>query len=101
MSLELIIRPEAEADVREAYGWYNEQLPGLGQELLAELDREFALLLASPEIHARVHLNMRRALLRKFPFGVFYVVEPERIVVVAILHTARSPRIWEQRRHAQ
>jgi plasmid stabilization system protein ParE len=61
MSLELIIRPEAEADVREAYRWYNEQLPGLGQELLAELDREFASLLASPEVHAKVHRDLRRA----------------------------------------
>ena len=97
MSAELIIRPEAEADVREAYGWYDEQVPGLGRELLAELDRELAVLLANPEVHAKVHRNMRRALLRKFTFGVFYVVESDRIVVLAILHTARSPEIWSRR----
>lgn len=97
MTLELIIRPEAEADAREAFHWYDERLPGLGQAFLSELDREFRSILESPESRARIHRDLRRALLHRFPYGVFYVVESTRIVVVAILHTARNPRTWRRR----
>ena len=49
MSFELIIRPEAEADVVEAFRWYNEQLSGLGQEFLEELEKAFDSIRANPE----------------------------------------------------
>jgi plasmid stabilization system protein ParE len=101
MSFELVIRPEAEADARDAFGWYNEQLPGLGHDFLAELDKEFAAIQASPEIHARMHRELRRALLHRFPYGVFYVVEARRIVIMAILHTSRNPGIWSRRRESR
>jgi plasmid stabilization system protein ParE len=93
MSLELTVRPEAEADALEAFRWYNEQVPGLGQEFLGELDRVMASIQANPQIHGKVHREMRRALVRRFPYGVFYSVTSDRIVVVAILHTARDPRM--------
>lgn len=97
MSFEFLIRPEAEADAREAFHWYEEQLPGLGGSFLSELDREFASISVNPEAHARIHLGIRRALLRKFPYGIFYVVETGRIIVLAILHTSRDPRLWTDR----
>lgn len=93
MSLELVVRPEAEADVLEAFRWYNEQLPGLGQEFLEELDRVIGSIHQNPRVHGKVHRDLRRALMRRFPYGVFYSVSPDRIVVVAILHAARDPRI--------
>lgn len=98
MSVELVIRPEAEAEMREAFLWYDEWLPGLGEAFLSELDRELAGILAHPERHATIRRNIRRALLRRFPFGVFYVVERGRIIVLAVLHTSRDPRLWGQRR---
>lgn len=97
MSYELIIRPEAEADFREAFLWYDEQLPGLGESFLSELDRELAGILVHPERHGRIRRDIRRALLRKFPYGVFYVVKPGRIVVLALLHTSRDPRLLGRR----
>jgi plasmid stabilization system protein ParE len=97
MSLELIIRPEAEADAQQAFRWYNEQVPGLGQEFLAEVDRVLESIRANPEIHGLVYREYRRALTRRFPYGVFYAVRPERIVVFAILHSARDPRLWTER----
>ena len=93
MSLELIVRPEAEADALEAFRWYNEQLPGLGQEFLGELERVMGSIQQNPQIHSKVHRELRRALVRRFPYGVFYSISSDRIVIVAILHTARDPRI--------
>jgi hypothetical protein len=49
MSLKLVIRPEAEADALEAYPWYSEQLPGLGDDFLVEIDRALESIGADPE----------------------------------------------------
>jgi hypothetical protein len=51
MSLKLVIRPEAEADALEAYRWYSEQLPGLGDDFLVEIDRALESIGANPEAH--------------------------------------------------
>lgn len=97
MSRELILRPEAEADALEAYRWYNEQVPGLGEEFLAEIDRALETIRANPEATRKLHREFRRVLARRFPYAVFYAVQSDRIVVFAILHTARDPRLWRKR----
>ena len=77
MSLGLRLRPEAEADLREASQWYEGRRVGLGEEFLLEAERSLALIQESPGLYAEIHKNVRRALLRRFPYGVFYIVEPE------------------------
>ena len=69
MSLELIIRPEAEADALEAFRWYDEQLPGLGQEFLAEIDRALESIQAYPEANRKLYREYRRSLIRRFPYS--------------------------------
>jgi plasmid stabilization system protein ParE len=97
MSVELVIRPEAEADTLKAFRWYNEQVPGLGQEFLAEVEAAVEHIRANPEASRKVYREFRRVLTRRFPYAVFYSVQAERAVVFAILHTARDPRLWRQR----
>ena len=97
MSHELELRPEAEADALEAYRWYNELLPGLGEEFLAEIDRALEIIRANPEATRKLHREFRRVLTRRFPYAVFYAVRVDRIVVFAVLHTARDPRVWRER----
>ena len=97
MSLELIIRPEAEADALEAFRWYNEQVPGLGQEFLGEIDRALESIQAYPEANGKLHREFRRGLMRRFPYSIFYVTHAEKIVVFGILHAARDPRVWRKR----
>jgi len=97
MSFELLVRPEAEADVLDAFRWYNDQVPGLGQEFLVELDDAFESIRANPEASRKIHREFRRALTRRFPYSVYYVVRGERIVVFAVLHAARDPRLRAKR----
>ena len=94
MSLGLRLRPEAEADLQEASGWYDDQKDGLGDEFLAEVERSLALIQDNPRLHAEIHKNVRRALLRRFPYGLFYLIEAEAVVVLAVLHHSRSPNLW-------
>ena len=91
------LRPEAEQDLSDAAGWYEEQRPGLGHEFLDEVLEVFSVIAEAPHMYPSVHRNTRRALIHRFPFGVYYRIEETTIVVVAILHGSRDPRRWKSR----
>lgn len=94
----VIVRPEARQELAEAYRWYEDKRVGLGEELLLVVDAAIEQIRRSPETFPIIHRNVRRVLTRRFPYGVFYLVEPERIVVLAVFHGRRDPRVL-QRRH--
>jgi toxin ParE1/3/4 len=93
----LLLEPEAEADIAEAFDWYETQRPGLGSEYLAEVARVLETLERRPEQFPVVQGRTRRALVRRFPFGVFYIVDPDLIAVTACMHSRRDPRRWQRR----
>lgn len=95
--MELIVRPEAEEDLSLAHQWYEEQSLGLGAELITAADSCFARLPGRPRLYPRVAGSLRRALLPRFPYAVFYLLQKNRIIVVAVLHTAQSPIRWTER----
>lgn len=97
MTFDLIVRPEAELDIKDAFAWYEERSFGLGAQFLAEIDQALLLMAREPDIYQKVHRSVRRALTHRFPYGIFYVVEPNRIVVLAVMHTARHPSKWKNR----
>ena len=51
----------------------------------------------NPLHYQEVHLQVRRALVHRFPYGIFYVVMENRIIVIAVLHEARNPERWQSR----
>ena len=97
MKKPLIIRPEAEFDLAEAYGWYETRVSGLGSEFLLSIDAALSSIQRTPELYPVIHKNVRRNLIRRFPYGIFYVAEQDRIVVLAVLHVRRDPRSWKDR----
>jgi plasmid stabilization system protein ParE len=94
---QIIIRPEAESELADAYGWYEEQRSGLGEELLLSIEATLEAIRENPEQFPVVHQDVRRALIRRFPYGVFYLVEKEAVVVLAIFHARRDPKRWQSR----
>lgn len=98
MSLRVYIRPEAEIDIEEAAVWYEKQRPGLGDEFLDELRITCKTISETPAVYPVVHRSTRRALIRRFPFGVYFRIEDEQIIVFAVIHGSRHPRRWRQRR---
>jgi len=97
MSHRLILWPEAESDVAAAAEWYELQRSGLSLQFRDALDKTFAAIQERPSLHTLVYRDLRRALVRRFPFGVFYVAQPDSVIVVAVLHTAHNPRLWGTR----
>src|SRR5262249_24103770 len=97
MAAELIIAPEAEQDLNEAYTWYEGCRPGLGEEFLSCVDACIQAICRTPEMHATVHENYRRGLVRRFPYAVFYEYSNETVTVYCVFHTAPDPKKWRQR----
>ncbi len=87
----LDVRPEAELDALEAASWYDGEREGLGTEFLGELRATFARIEDGPERFPLVFLECRRAILHRFPFGVFFIVEGQMATVLAITHLHRDP----------
>lgn len=97
MTAELVIAPEAEWDLTEAYAWYERQRFGLGEDFLGCVDACIEALRRSPEIYAFIHENYRRALVRRFPYANFYEYLDETVTIYCVFHTARDPEKWRQR----
>ena len=97
MSLRVIARDEAEADIAEAALWYERQCAGLGREFVRAVDSCFDLIARQPDVFPVIYRGARLGLLRKFPYLVIYRVFPESVTVVAIMHGRRHPRRWKAR----
>jgi plasmid stabilization system protein ParE len=97
MAADLVILPEAERDLAEACEWYERQRAGLGEQLLSCVDARIQAIRRNPEMHARVHENYRRALVRRFPYAVFYEFDGHTVTVYCIFHCSRDPEKWRAR----
>lgn len=93
----LIVRSEAEQDIKEAYQWYEQQRRNLGKLFFAEVDSKMELIEREPELYEKVYKNVRRALCKKFPYSVYFVKEGKDIVVLGVMHQRRSPAEWQAR----
>lgn len=98
MARELIIRPDAESELAEAFGWYEDQVSGLGADYLNVVEAALLGIKRNPETYPVVHKSIRRCLIRRFPYSIFYLVEPTRIIVLAVFHVRRNPKHWKIRR---
>ena len=97
MAAELIIAPEAQQDVDGAYCWYEDRRPGLGEEFLGCVDACLQAVCRMPELHAKVHEEYRRALVRRFPYVIFYEYAGGKVTDYSIFHTSRDPKKWRNR----
>ena len=97
MTLEIRFQSAAELDLAEAFNWYEKQQSGLGAALLSEVERGLRLICAAPERFPVVHKSIRRMLIARFPFGIFYQQFGNTIAVFAVMHASRDPGRWQQR----
>lgn len=91
MKRPVLVRRLAEDHLAEAYRWHEAQVPGLGVDFLSRFEEVLSQITRFPESCPIVFLDYRRALFRRFPFGVFFVIEAETVVIAAVYHLARNP----------
>ena len=97
MRRQLGFTPAASADIADAYEWYEAQRPGLGEDFRGELTVAFTLLAEFSETGPAVHRDLRRVLVRRFPYAVYYRIADSAVEVRGCLHLHRDPRAWRRR----
>lgn len=98
MIADVIVRFSAEADVREAAFWCEGKREGLGAELTLELDALYERIAQNPRQFPVIEEGTYRALLRRFPYAVYFVISDDVPVIIAVLHQHRTPDAWRVRR---
>ena len=97
MADELILAPQADQDISKAYDWYEDRRHGLGEDFLGCVDACIQRIVRSPESYAKVYEDFRRALVRRFPYAIFYEFEGKTVTVYCVFHTSRDPDKWRER----
>lgn len=94
MKWKIVFRREAKAELDEARRWYDQRRAGLGADFFLCVEETLERILRHPDMCAVVFHNVRQALVRRFPYAIYFLLEGERIVVVAVFHTSRNPEEW-------
>ena len=93
----LFLQREATHDLEDATYWYEDQLSGLGNQFITEAFNAFDRIEENPSSYPIVYKHLRRAVMRRFPFCVFFTLDDDHIHVVADLHGSRDPQHWQSR----
>jgi toxin ParE1/3/4 len=97
VSFQVLVETSAKLDLKAAFEWYEDQQIGLGIEFLNSSENEFKILEENPEIYQVIFEEIRRAPIKRFPFGLFYVIRNMSVHVVAVYHARRDPDGWKKR----
>jgi toxin ParE1/3/4 len=97
MNLPLIITPEAEDDLVDARKQYERKRKGLGEEFILCVEDSLDRIRLFPLSGSEIYPGVRRVVVRRFPYGVFYRVDSDQIAVIAVYHGHRDPRGWQAR----
>jgi len=87
----------AQQDLAEAVDYYERAVPGLGLEFVDELERTVHRIMLQPEAWPRISEHHRRCRMRRFPYGVIYLLEAGEVLIVAVFHLHRHPDSWKGR----
>ena len=88
----LVIEPQASLDIEEAAKWYENQLEGLGFDFVIETDFAIERVQKHPKLYPQSYRDVRRVLLRRFPYAMYFVINDAEICVLAVLHQVRSDK---------
>lgn len=94
MSYSLIVKPEAELDMLKSAKWYEEKQVDLGIRFLDEIEDKLSLVTQNPLQYQIRYKNTRWALVKHFPYAIHFVVEEDKVIVLAVLGTRDDPEKW-------
>jgi toxin ParE1/3/4 len=97
MTYGVVVRKAAEGDIRDAYLYYESCRQGLGKEFMLSLDAAMARIARSPAHFRVVYNDIRRLSIQRFPYGVLFLLDEEKVIVLAVMHARRDPSEWQLR----
>jgi len=100
MKYRIVLTPDADADIGAVFSWYHNIDPALASRFLSESRTTMDRIARFPFRFSRVNGIIRRARLKRFPYGIYYSLNHNEVLITAILHRRRSDDIWKQRSHS-
>ena len=97
MRYRVVIRPEAEDDLKVAFAWYEDRRQGLGYDFLLQVDAGLRFIERNPKIFPSEYKGTRKYLVKRFPYKIIYLIEDATTVVLAIMHGKRNPKSTKER----
>lgn len=97
MKYRLIIRQEAEGDLSEAFEWYECQRKGLRYDFLLQVEAGFRFIEKNSLIHPEIYRRVRRHLIKRFPYKIFYRINEFKLIMLAVIYSGRDPE-WVKKR---
>jgi toxin ParE1/3/4 len=97
MEYKLIISPEAEEDLSEAFTWYEERRKGLGHDFLLQINAALRFLERNPLVFPEMYKGVRRHLIKRFPYKIFYLVERQKVIILGVIYAGRDPELVKKR----
>jgi toxin ParE1/3/4 len=97
MKYQLLIRTEAEQDLMEAFSYYERCYPNLGNEFILCVEDSFSKISRNPLNFPKIHKELRRKLIQRFPFSIFFQIIGTHIVVFGVLPQKGNPANWQSR----
>ena len=96
--MSFVFHPDAEAEFTHAIEYYEEAETGLGYDFATEVYGTIQLITSLPKAWPIMEDDIRRALVRRFPYGILYAEEASGIYIIAVMHLHRQPDYWKDRR---
>jgi plasmid stabilization system protein ParE len=90
--------PEARAEFEGAVAYYEELQAGLGLDLALEVQAAIGSVVSFPDAWPPIEGEIRRCLVRRFPYGILYTRLDSEVLILAVMHLQRSPDYWKDRR---
>ena len=100
MSRSLAFRLQARREFDAAGDWYEREQPSLGEAFLAEVEQVLRAIIISPDVFPEEFNGVRKAVVKRFPYCIYFRTRGEVMVVLAVFHSARNPKIWQSRKQS-
>jgi len=97
MSRRLVVRPDVEFDIEDSATWYDTQNDRLGDQFILEFETLLGRIVQNPEQYQIVESDVRKAMLKRFPYAIYYVVSDDELTILGCLHAHLHPRAWRKR----
>jgi plasmid stabilization system protein ParE len=88
--------PPAAGELRAAAHFYEQQIPGLGHDFLAEVRATIRRIVQWPEAWQPLDAEIRRCRTHRFPYGILYAMENGEVLIVSVMHLHRHPESWRK-----
>jgi plasmid stabilization system protein ParE len=97
MAKAIILTPQAEDDLYQSYGWYENKRTGLGRDFITAVDACLHVISRNPQMYQVIYRSYRRSVVRRFPFSIIYGETDSAVIIYAVFDSRQDAEKWRER----